>query len=394
MHISSNFPPTIDYFHFSYAKTKMKYLLIIVLALAFACVETRVLFGESILQGDHGLALRDNWDTSSTEEGQFDSSNHTATATDEDAWSLSIARGTKLLTGMTSSDASAAALYGLPTTAESPFDGDLTSTLREWGFNDNTPAMQQLHDPECNMNSADGHMLARAFADLGLDTNSKAKGGTNECFQLEHFGGQTILKKEDGTTPEKKEQYYEVCGTKYRVTGAELTIGVNAAGGAVFALNLASAAKSARRLWGVKPEIEQLPHIRSVSDVSWAFWNRAVAGTPGADLRDVKYFFVNMIINKETNQHVRRAMKTLVPPLDGPVGWPGHDFTMESEAGRALLGSPVGRWSGYLLMQHKRQLGGDRSIEKVRVFKSEKAGSLPYLLFYAQKAGSAGGKLG
>jgi hypothetical protein len=45
-------------------------------------------------------------------------------------------------------------------------------------------------------------------------------------------------------------------------------------------------------------------------------------------------------------------------------------------------GSPVGRWAGYFLMQHKTQLGGNRFISKVRVFKPD-VGSLPYMLFYA-----------
>ena len=49
-----------------------------------------------------------------------------------------------------------------------------------------------------------------------------------------------------------------------------------------------------------------------------------------------------------------------------------------------VLGSPVGRWAGYLLLQHKDQLGGNRYIEKVRVFKPPGA-SLPYLLFYVAK---------
>jgi hypothetical protein len=42
----------------------------------------------------------------------------------------------------------------------------------------------------------------------------------------------------------------------------------------------------------------------------------------------------------------------------------------------------VGRWAGYFLMQHKIQLGGNKFISKVRVFKPD-VGSLPYMLFYA-----------
>lgn len=45
-------------------------------------------------------------------------------------------------------------------------------------------------------------------------------------------------------------------------------------------------------------------------------------------------------------------------------------------------GSPVGRWAGYFLMQHKQQLGGNRFIYKVRVFKNEQSGSLSYFCFY------------
>jgi hypothetical protein len=45
-------------------------------------------------------------------------------------------------------------------------------------------------------------------------------------------------------------------------------------------------------------------------------------------------------------------------------------------------GSPVGRWAGYFLLQHKRQLGGNKFISKVRVFKPENHGPYSYLLFY------------
>jgi hypothetical protein len=102
-----------------------------------------------------------------------------------------------------------------------------------------------------------------------------------------------------------------------------------------------------------------------------------------------------MIINKETNQHITRALGTLNPPKEDVEVWPGHDFDMETDAGKALLGSPVGRWAGYFLMQHKRQLGGSKWISKVRVFKSEKEGSWPYFLFYVDipRTRSNGGQI-
>lgn len=94
-------------------------------------------------------------------------------AADDDPWSLSVARGAKLLQGMRGSDAEAATLYGLDTTADSPFDGDLIDKLREWGYNDNNDALAKQADPECNFDSRDGHMLKKSFGDLGIETKSK-----------------------------------------------------------------------------------------------------------------------------------------------------------------------------------------------------------------------------
>jgi hypothetical protein len=121
-----------------------------------------------------------------------------------------------------------------------------------------------------------------------------------------------------------------------------------------------------------------------VSDIAWAFWNRVHSSS--SDLQNIKYLFVTMIINKETNQHVKHALSTLSPPKEEVEGWPGHEFSMESEAEKALLGSPVGRWVGYFLIQHKRQVGDNKYISKMRVFKSGKEGSWPYFLFYVEGA--------
>lgn len=118
-----------------------------------------------------------------------------------------------------------------------------------------------------------------------------------------------------------------------------------------------------------------------MSDIAWAFWDRAAVTIE--QRQNVRYMFVTMIINKETNQHIHRALSEAKFALDG---WPGTEFSMDSEAGKALLGSPVGRWAGYFLVQHKRQPGGNRWISKVRVFESEKEGSWSYFLFYVESS--------
>ncbi|OAL51078.1 hypothetical protein IQ07DRAFT_586641 [Pyrenochaeta sp. DS3sAY3a] len=299
----------------------------------------------------------------------------------EELWRNSVEQGTKLLQGMKSNDKDAAVIFKTGETAESVYDGDLKDALREWGYNDNTEEMQKLYDKECdfNYNGVGGHELKDAFDELGLKTASKRRQGPNECFQIEHYDSPAVGLDPNGNRPEKMNQYYEVCGKKYRVTGAQHTIGVNFEGGAVFAISISSPVKAARRLWKRAARPEELPHIRTLSDFAWAFWNRA-AGS--GDLTNIKYFFVTLIINTETNKHVRRALASLEVPKEEIGYWPGTEFSMDTEAGKALLGSPVGRWGGYFLIQHKRQLGGDKYISKVRVFASAKYGDLPYLLFY------------
>ncbi|KAI2487463.1 Vacuolar amino acid transporter protein 1 [Pyrenophora tritici-repentis] len=267
------------------------------------------------------------------------------------------------------------------TTAESPFDGDLIDELREWGYNDDNDALAKQADPECNFDSRDGHMLAKAFRELKIGTKSKNKGGPNQCFLIEHFDGPAVKKGDGGQLPAKTDQRYDVCGKEYKVTNAEHSIGANAESGALYVMQISSAAKAARQLWKRAPLVEELPAIRSVSDIAWAFWNR-VHQDGGLD--NIKYLFVMMIINKETNQYVKRALDTLSPPKEEADGWAGNDFAMDTDEGKALLGSPVGRWAGYFLLQHKRQLGGNKYISKVRVFKSEKEGSWPYFLFYVE----------
>lgn len=99
-------------------------------------------------------------------------------------------------------------------------------------------------------------------------------------------------------------------------------------------MNTVSAAHGAERLWGRKPTADELPAIRSLSDIAWAFWNRGAAG----NLQNIKYFFVTIIINHETNQLIEIAHRKLDPPKSAPGGWPGTEFSMDSEAGQAILG--------------------------------------------------------
>ncbi|KAF2026646.1 hypothetical protein EK21DRAFT_115594 [Setomelanomma holmii] len=204
------------------------------------------------------------------------------------------------------------------------------------------------------MDSSSGHILKPTFDSLGMSTKPKSQGGPNECFQIEHYDSPAVILDDDGTRPDKTHQYYKApCGAEFRMTGAEHTVGVNVVSGVVFAMSIKSPAKAARILWRRAAKTEQLPHIHSVSNIAWAYWNRN-----NPDVKNIKYFFVTMIINTETNRHVKRALQSLQPAKDDFEIWPGTEFDMNTDVGKALLGSLVGRWAGYFLVQHKRQLGG------------------------------------
>jgi hypothetical protein len=229
------------------------------------------------------------------------------------------------------------------------------------------------------MASATGQMLFKTSAELDMDTTSKGKECPNKYFQTEHINGLTTINHEYDSHPDKKNRHYINCDNKYRATGAKHTLVANAASSAIFVLGCKGAAEAAQTSWKAKPETTQLAHIQSSSDISWALWLRAMRNITDEDVKNIKCLFNTVIIDKETNQLIKRAIQTLNPPLEDPTGCSGLDLPMD----KALLRSPMGRWAGCFLMQHMRQLGGDKYIEKIRVFKSERAGCWLSLVFYA-----------
>ncbi|KAF1849711.1 uncharacterized protein K460DRAFT_257900, partial [Cucurbitaria berberidis CBS 394.84] len=294
------------------------------------------------------------------------------------AWEKAVESGRTLYSAMKSKDSVARWFFknypDFSETVQSPFDGDLREKLKEWGYNDNEELSKKL-DKECDFEAY--HKIKRAFDELSLGTKAKADGGPNQCFQVNHQDGPNVKRKENGELPDAEFQYYDVCGKTYRVTGGTHDIAVNSAG-AVILMNVISAAYSAEKfLWKKKAGTNELPHIRSTSDIAWGLWNRVAPG----NVKEIKYLIVAQIMNTGTRDLIRAAYETLTPPQSETRVWPGIDFNMDTSGGQAILGSPVGRWAGYFLMQHKRQFGGNRFISKVRIFKPDGA-TLPYIIFY------------
>ena len=158
-------------------------------------------------------------------------------------------------------------------------------------------------------------------------------------------------------------------------------------------IDVASAPKKAAELWKVeKAPADQLPALRQMSDLSWGFWHEAHGGR---NLGHITKFIVPQIINDETLRLIDQALKTYEVPegkdrLDTLPAWPGLTFDIDTDQGKALLGSPNGIAAAYFLSQHKQQIGANKYVYKVTVFKPDEdneAGSdEPAIVYYVEDA--------
>ncbi|KAF2125169.1 hypothetical protein P153DRAFT_300869 [Dothidotthia symphoricarpi CBS 119687] len=273
----------------------------------------------------------------------------------------------------------------------SPWDGDLAFELRTWGYRE----LPSQRDDLCDFGPGQ-HELQTAFAALGMDTRGVGEGGSNQCFHVEHANGRAVERGRDGRVPEVERQTYVVGGVRYRVTQSYTTLAINPAAGALFFLNRLSPAHAAAESWGLAgPEAvrrEWLPALASSSDIAWGFWNRACS----ANLHHITKIFSCMITNEVTLELIDEALRTypLAPGESRPLEvekWPGTTFPVRFDAALALLGSPNGVAAGYFLAQHKAQLGGNKFIERVTVFRPDR-GLMPYLLFWVEDAPAGPGE--
>ncbi|KAJ4993438.1 hypothetical protein SVAN01_00986 [Stagonosporopsis vannaccii] len=199
------------------------------------------------------------------------------------------------------------------------------------------------------------------------------------------------------------EQTYVVDGKTYRVsvaftlgsasyllivkaTRATATIGANAQDGVIYFFNVKSAVEGAKLVWGVtQPPVDQLPQLKQISDMAWGIWRRR--HPDGQNLGSINKFLVYYIVNPITNELVAEALRTynLEPGQTRLIRvpqWPGVTFSMDSEQGVAMLGSPNGIAVGYFLAQHKTQLGGNKYVTDVQIFLNEDNDDEPYMIFH------------
>lgn len=97
-------------------------------------------------------------------------------------------------------------------------------------------------------------------------------------------------------------------------------------------------------------------------------------------MRNIRFVMRTPCENSITQKVIKNAMNRTKQELGK---WPGVTFGMDSEEGKAILGSPNGWGVAFMLIQHKRQLG-NKVVEKVTVFQDEgrKQPRPPSVLFY------------
>jgi hypothetical protein len=152
--------------------------------------------------------------------------------------------------------------------------------------------------------------------------------------------------------------------------------------GIIYFSSRTSPENGAKNLWQVDTvNPEDLPALRSSSDIAWGFWNRLQG------LTAVKYFMSMTVVNGETRKMMRLAHEYYTPPKDTQKPgkwcprWPGITWASDTEEYRAVLGSPNVNGAAYFLIQHKEALGGDKYISKITQFGSDGDGEC-YLLMY------------
>ncbi|ORX94814.1 hypothetical protein BCR34DRAFT_205657 [Clohesyomyces aquaticus] len=162
-------------------------------------------------------------------------------------------------------------------------------------------------------------------------------------------------------SPNLDHQTYQVDGKTYRVTGAVYNLAMNHHDGALIIVREYSPKNQAAVRNPPVPD-DQLPRLRAASDIIWIEW-AARAGSADA-AKNLKTVTIYRVSNEMTTAAIRRALDSRNTQLSA---FPGEQFDATSDEGKALIGSPNGVGVGYLLLQHKPQLG-NLKISKIDVF--------------------------
>lgn len=287
------------------------------------------------IKSTHQFGRRDTWDASPM-------------ATDEQ-WCKAQAKGAQMYMTFFKSDIAAGAMYKPPRqTANSFFTkGNIFNQLfNVWGWHN---ATQRYNDAKYDSYYGQGWLNAMKYLAIGIEP-------WKDVWNYHYGHGVKDLRDEKGQPIPVKEQVYTAFGHEHPATGARAKFGVQDKAGAIMVSVAVSPTIAYKELHGQSIHIDDLPQLRSLSDLLWAGWlSGSNPNTGNPNPNNLKYIFMMWIVNKETLGIMKRALGN--KGKDKYSVWPGDDFPVSGADGQALLGSPNGKPVGYLVNQHKQELG-------------------------------------
>lgn len=295
--------------------------------------ETKIPNAETQIK--HHSVRRANWDS--------------APMPTDQQWCNAQAKGAELYRTMWKSDLAAGSNYNPPRqSGNSVFRADNLQNMmyNTWGWAD---ADYQYTDAQFKGIYGDGWINAMKDRGIGIEP-------WTDVWSYHFSHGAKGVRDEHGQPIPMNEQQYSAYGRNYPVTGAQAKFGVQDRAGAIFVSTAVSPTTAYKELYGKNINPNDLPALRSLSDLLWAGWIRGSnphVGNPNP--ANLNYMFMIWIVNSETLSIMKKALASRGKTK--PSVWPGDDFDTSTPEGAALLGTPNGKPMGYLVNQRKLDMG-------------------------------------
>ncbi|KAF3053853.1 hypothetical protein E8E11_011136 [Didymella keratinophila] len=235
------------------------------------------------------------------------------------------------------------------------------SDLTDWGYFAKKTAINQ---PKCDMsNIKDGYGLQAVLQAKGFSTDKKDW----KCVKITHGEpGSKVM-------PLDLQSYNAPGGRTLRSTGALYQFAFNEKDGILIIAKQYSPSHQAQYRRPPVPA-DQFPDLRSSSDIAWLAWKPL--HDKGVKLNHIVTWSVT---NGATARLIAAALDALADEtkttLDTDLKpYPWKEFDMDKVSGQLVLGSPNGLGIGYMLVQHKPEIG-DRRTKKIEVFLADTAAS-------------------
>ncbi|KAI8936738.1 hypothetical protein NX059_007125 [Plenodomus lindquistii] len=197
----------------------------------------------------------------------------------------------------------------------------------------------------------------------------------NQAYRVEHW--------DEHDADPKDTQSYIVDGHNKWATGARAAFVLHRNKGIIFIQDYSNAKLEFQRIWNRVPSDDEIPPIRSLSDILWSYWitSGGPSGTPAP--QPLRHYGVLAVKQPAAKSIIIRALDSREPRK-----WPGSNFQADSEIGKALIGT-IGASLAQFLFEHKPQLGLHH-IREVTVFRNGISDSIrslpldPAVLFYVE----------